>query len=173
MNRQENTFRTVMTMEAMALGAHVSNIESHQTSAGIPDMNIYLQRQDLWLELKVIRDEKVTMRATQRRWHLDRYEHGGLSWVLVLDPKSEDILVVPGDVAAGLPPRVAAWRAAGTAWNVDTIPKLLLSLAKRRPYERVTEPNRARTTEAAGKAVSPLPESGEDVGGHHWLTDKP
>lgn len=170
---QEAQFRTVMTMEAMALKGHVSNIESHNTSAGIPDMNVYLQGQDLWLELKVVKDEQVRMRPTQRKWHRERAEAGGLSWVLVLDPKNQDVLCVPGDVAWRLEPRATAWRAAGAAWNIDALPKLLLSLARRRPYERPVQPsNRKRAPEAPGESVQPLPEGGENVGGDHWLLGK-
>lgn len=172
--RDESYFRTVMTLEATALGGHISNIESHLLSAGIPDQNIFLLGSDLWLELKIIRAETVKMRPTQRKWHTDRAAKGGLSWVLVLDPHSEDILVVPGDVAAGLPPRADAWRVAGTAWNIAAIPKLLLSLARRKPYERPIErPNRKPAPEVSGEAVPPLPEGGADVDGDHWLTRKP
>lgn len=171
---QEGYFRTVMTMEAVALGGHVSNIESHSTSAGIPDQNIFLMGADLWLELKVIKDDQVKMRPTQRKWHTDRAAKGGLSWVLVLDPKNEDVLVVPGATAAGLAPRASAWRAAGVAWNITAIPKLLLSLARRRPYEReVGQPNRKPPAPVQGEAVPPLSEGGSDVDGDHWLTRKP
>lgn len=112
MTREED-FRLTVMKAAGEYGMHVSHIEAHQSAAGIPDLNIYsLGRPDLWLELKVVKRGAVKLRPTQKRWHRQRHEAGGRSWVAVLEPESGDILVVPGHAAPGLAPAVAGWRAA-------------------------------------------------------------
>jgi hypothetical protein len=127
--KTENEFRKHIISVAQIKG-HVSHVESHETSAGIPDLNIWWMGQDLWLELKVIKGGKVTMRPTQRKWHLDRAQHGGQSWVLVLDPENEDILVLPGDVAATLPTATRSWRAAAGVSNINMITQLLSRISR-------------------------------------------
>lgn len=110
----EDDFRRHMIKLLEQHGYHVSHIESHLTSAGIPDLNAWKGRwpegRDLWLELKIIKDNKVKMRPTQRAWHKKRAEAGGHSWVLVLDPKRQDVLWLSGDRAAALPAAAEAWR---------------------------------------------------------------
>lgn len=91
---------------------HVSHIESHQTSAGIPDINAGKGSFDLWAELKIIKNGRVSMRPPQKKWHRDRYRYGGRSYVFVLDPKTQDVLWLRGHRAADLAPPEAAWRGA-------------------------------------------------------------
>ena len=99
-------------------GCHLSHIESHLTSAGIPDINFYKSGRDVWLELKVAKDGKVKMRPTQKRWHKDRAARGGQSWVLVLSPSKDRVLWLPGAVAAGLEPSWLAWVGAAGEQNI-------------------------------------------------------
>lgn len=167
----EDDFRREVIDVATRLGGHVSHIESHQTSAGIPDLIIYLTDEDLWLELKVIKDKKVHLRPTQKRWHADRAEAGGMSWVLVLDPLNEDILVVPGRVAATLDSRARSWRAAAGVSNVPELPKLLMKLVKRRKHGKRT-PDRERATKDTRSPQAPLSPGSTDVDSHHWLLDQ-
>ena len=112
--------------------AHTSQIESHETSAGIPDFNIFMDGRDVWVELKVLSDRKPPkMRPTQRRWHNDRWANGGMSWVLAYDLDDDILLVIPGHTAAGLDRRVASWRAAGSPRNIEEIVDVIKSLTKR------------------------------------------
>ena len=127
----EIEFRRAVVAVAEANGGHVSHIESHLSSAGIPDLNIFMDGTDLWVELKVIKKGQVKMRPTQRRWHNDRHKTDGESWVAVLDPEKQDILILRGHTAAALPPDAKAWRAAGRAWNALAIGHLLQAITRR------------------------------------------
>lgn len=128
--RNEDDFRRYVA--ECAADCHVSHIESHLTSAGIPDLNICMRGTELWLELKVMSSRKPPkMRATQKKWHVDRFEHGGISWVVTLDLDMMDVLILPGNVAAGLPSNPGIWRAAAMIHPFMDMPKLLRSLARR------------------------------------------
>lgn len=108
----EDDFRRGVVRQAEQWGAHVTHIESHQTSAGVTDLNIWAFNRDLWLELKVVKRGTVKLRPTQKKWHRERAEAGGQSWVAVLDPKTQHVLVLRGEAAATLPPGLASWEAA-------------------------------------------------------------
>lgn len=171
----EDEFRKHVIIVAKKLVAHVSHIESHESSAGIPDLNLFLTGADLWIELKVIKAGRVKMRPTQKRWHTDRAEHGGKSWVLALDPRTQDVLVLPGHTAAALAPTEAAWRAASSLSNIPELSGLLITLARSVINAKLGKhgQNGHRTTEGTGSPASALPKGGKDVGGGHWLLDKP
>lgn len=103
---KEAKFRTRITEYAEGKGWHVSNIESHMSSPGIPDMNIFARgRGDFWFELKVASLQGVVkMRPTQKAWHRARHECGGSSWVVVMTNDGRTVYVIPGHVAASKPP---------------------------------------------------------------------
>lgn len=111
MNSEEDFRRKVM-IEAANRGMHVSHIEAHISVAGIPDLNLSRGKHDVWLELKLVKANGVKMRPTQKRWHRERYESGGKSWVAVLDRETGDVLVVRGHTAALLAPGPRHWTAA-------------------------------------------------------------
>jgi len=112
--------------------AHVANIEAHETAAGIPDMSIFMDGRDIWVELKILSDRKPPkMRPTQKRWHRDRWAYGGLSWVIVYDVYDHVLLVIPGHTAATLGPRVVSWRESGVVRNTDEIVDVIRSMVKR------------------------------------------
>ena len=111
MNNEEEFRRSVM-IEAANRGMHVSHIEAHISVAGIPDLNLSKNGRDIWLELKVVKANGVKMRPTQKRWHRERHESGGKSWVAVLDRETGDVLVLRGHTAALLAPGVRNWTAA-------------------------------------------------------------
>jgi hypothetical protein len=71
------------------------------------------------------------MRPTQRKWHTDRHARGGISWVMVFDLDIKDVLILPGNIAAGLPSNAGVWRAAAAIHPLTTMTKLLRSLARR------------------------------------------
>lgn len=110
---------------------HVSYIESHQTTPGIPDLHLYsLVSGDIWLELKVVKAPRdiVMVRPTQKAWHRNRHKAGGKSWFATLDT-NDHILLTPGNVAAGLPTRAAAWRDVSPAYRMSDL-KLMIGAMK-------------------------------------------
>jgi hypothetical protein len=163
----ETDFRRYIT-ERIKPNAHVSYIESHMTSAGIPDLNIYLRRQDIWLELKTLSDTKdPKMRNTQKRWHVNRFENKGLSWVIALDLDQMVMLVLPGNIAAGLPAKTSVWRATANIHPVLDIVVVLQSMARRvknaqHQFHRSAAPPSTRKT---GPSLPPIGERVERVGG--------
>lgn len=170
MNSEEDFRKHVMKV-GEAEGGHVSWIEAHLSAAGIPDLNIRLQGQDVWLELKVIKEGQIRLRPTQKRWHRDRHRAGGKSWVAVLNRATNMILVLPGHVAAGLDSRVHSWDTSPDAewWQVTATPILLNTLAAR--AKDAKQPSRGNgTKESARSAEAALSSGGENVGGDHWLT---
>ncbi len=44
---------------------------------GIPDMNICFEGCELWIEMKSVKANKVSLRAEQMAWHARRIKHGG------------------------------------------------------------------------------------------------
>lgn len=172
--KSEDEFRRHVIKVAEDMGGHVSHIESHQTSAGVPDLNMRLFGEDVWLELKVVRkDGAVKLRPPQKRWHRDRAASGGKSWVAVLLAETDSVLVIPGHVAQTLAPPIKLWTVRGHVFKAGAISDLLKSLAMEIQYDRVAAYYRDRTTEITGSPEAPLPESGPNVDGHHWLHDKP
>ena len=112
--------------------SQTSYIESHETSAGIPDLNIYMRGRDVWIELKVLSDTKpAKMRPTQKRWHVDRFNSGGMSWVMTLDLTQMKLLIIPGNVAAGLGTNIGVWRNVAAAHPVEDVVDVIRSMARR------------------------------------------
>ena len=132
--RDEKGFRkfVICRLEEKESPSHISYIESHETSAGIPDLNVFIQGRDVWIELKVLSDHKAPkMRPTQKRWHVDRFNAGGFSWVLVLDLTHQHMLVLPGNVAAGLGSNIGVWRAAGMEHPLLDVVDVIRSMVRR------------------------------------------
>lgn len=112
--------------------AHVTYIESHLTSAGVPDLNIYMLGRDIWLELKVMTSLKgPKMRSSQKRWHIHRWNQGGKSWVLTLDMTNMELLVVPGHVGAGLGTSPSIWRRECTVHPISGLVNVIRSMTRR------------------------------------------
>lgn len=77
MSRQpESVFRSSLGDVLKSLGYHVSQIESHETSAGIPDTNAHKDGVDLWIECKFSRGKPFVVRKTQKRWIRARLRAG-------------------------------------------------------------------------------------------------
>lgn len=121
----EDDFRRALIGWAEKSGWHVTHLESHQTSAGVPDLNLCKGLVDMWLELKVEKPKGITLRPTQKKWHRDRARARGVSWVIVLMDDG-GILVVPGERAAGLTAAVSDWRAASNmVGTLGDLPRLI------------------------------------------------
>lgn len=171
--RSEDEFRRHVIKVAEDMGGHVSHIESHQTSAGVPDLNIRLFGEDIWLELKVVKDGRIKMRPPQKKWHRDRNEAGGRSYVWALYPATGYVLELLGHMAAQLPPALEPWMGHAYSFNANDIDTSLKLIAMEIKHVRVEESDRNRTAQSSGSPEIPLPASGPDVDGHHWLHSKP
>lgn len=125
---RECDFHKLVSAEARKCGWHVSSIESHMSSPGIPDLNVFVEGIDVWVELKVCHAGRIKMRPPQKIWHAKRAKTGGKSWVLVA--MKEGILTVPGAVAGTLGHGEADWKKVGDISNILHIPHLLQYLAK-------------------------------------------
>lgn len=67
----------------MANSWHASRVESHSTSAGIPDVDYCINGVEGHLELKYSKSNKPPeIRNTQIKWHTKRRENGGRSYIL-------------------------------------------------------------------------------------------
>lgn len=124
--KDEESFRKYVHATGEELGFHVSHIESHATSAGIPDLTMYREHVDLWLEIKFVRsDGRVILRPTQRTWLRERAAKGGECWVMYY--QDGYVRVMRGGTAANLTPKDSQW-----SWPVrfpiDRLPELLEQL---------------------------------------------
>ena len=177
---EEKSLRVAVSEKARLMGFHVSNIESHSSSAGIPDINLAIGHVDIWLELKAFGVRwPMKIRSTQRKWHRERYEANGLSWFALLDLDHQEIFLVPGSgiqyVGSGL---TRQWQGGAVKFkpeHIDLMIAYLYNEAVKRRIAYVTEQQRnsAGPSIDARSAGNSLPEGGQIVGGHHWLTDKP
>ncbi len=68
--------------------AHLCFVESHLTSAGIPDIDFCISGVEGHLELKYWGKEPPNFRPTQIKWFRDRNSHGGVSIILTEYSKS-------------------------------------------------------------------------------------
>ena len=110
---------------------HVSWVESHDTSIGIPDLNYCSGRVEGWLELKAGPD--IEVRASQVRWMKDRIKAGGHPLFLI--EWGNMFLIIPGSAASDLrlnPCLENALRLASSVWH-DELPTVGLLRAMRAP----------------------------------------
>ena len=116
---------------------HLSWIESHSTSIGVPDLNYSYYGVEGWLELKCGPD--IDVRAAQVIWMEDRIAAGGFPLFLI---QYGDIYsIVPGSAASALreePHEENVLRHARAIWQGDLPSDLLLKVMKnpRRMYGR-------------------------------------
>lgn len=96
MTRDENGLR-VKVKEALKDKAHLSWVESHSTSPGVPDLNYCIDGVEGWLELK---SGSFDVKASQVRWFEDRVAKGG--WPLFLIEMGGIFMLVPGSKACRL-----------------------------------------------------------------------
>lgn len=94
---EEDMFRANVYEAAQLLGYHVTHIESHNSSPGVPDLNVWNRHEDIWIELKVAKHGSIKLRPTQKRWHRDRSESMGTSYVCIL--VGNEVLTVYGNTA--------------------------------------------------------------------------
>lgn len=63
-------------------GSHVQRIETGGTGRGIPDVNFCHEGKDIWIELKSISGNKLTLTEFQIVWMHKRVTSGGRCFVL-------------------------------------------------------------------------------------------
>lgn len=84
--RDEDWLREQLKTAFKGFGAHVSWIESHETSAGFPDLDFMCKGQGTQIELKVTKkDGSIKIRAGQYAWFRDRARAGGSPYMWVFD----------------------------------------------------------------------------------------
>lgn len=78
---------------------HVSHVESHATSAGIPDINVCGDGIHEWIELKAIMAiaDPIKIRPTQYSWFRDRVAKGGHPLMVVWVDSIQKCMFVPGE----------------------------------------------------------------------------
>lgn len=76
-------------------GVHWVRIENTAVS-GAPDLNGCKNGVDRWVELKVMRDGRITVRHSQLLWIFKRSRIGGRSFVLVRDESARKIVLFTG-----------------------------------------------------------------------------
>ena len=81
----EGDVSKLLRAEFENLGVHVEQIESHTSSAGIPDLDGCCDGQQFKVELKFIsgKKKKAEIRSTQKRWFRERIEAGYSPWGLL------------------------------------------------------------------------------------------
>lgn len=80
---------------------HISEVESHISSPGIPDLDVCSQGKEIHLEIKHSDNGVMpSIRPTQKKWFNRRVAAGGKPWVLarILDKKTKQWLtmLIPG-----------------------------------------------------------------------------
>lgn len=76
---------TVRKYLADKIHGHVVQIESHATSAGVPDTNFCVKGVDGWIEIKFVRGKnKIKVRNTQKTWFRRRLAAGATNLFLFL-----------------------------------------------------------------------------------------
>jgi hypothetical protein len=165
----EGHFRRWIMGYAEGMGYHVTWVESHEVSAGVPDLNICVGGIDLWIELKAMKNGSVKMRPPQKSWHSERFARGGMSWVLVCDIENMQFLLVTGTMAASLTTNANQWRAVAVNMPMD---KNFFTTLKGYTLDGIHESNRQRAKEISRETESAFSSGGEDVGSYHWLLNK-
>ena len=65
----------------------------------MPDVYIVWDGYPIWIELKVIKANKVDLRPQQVAWHTAHTHAGGLSFILVKQAKDRDLFLFEGRTA--------------------------------------------------------------------------
>jgi len=79
-------------------GVHWTRIESW-ASPGIPDVNGCAEFGEFWIELKVIKHNRVLLSPHQIAWHLMRTRYGGITYILAREPGKSSLILFSGSQA--------------------------------------------------------------------------
>jgi Holliday junction resolvase len=99
MKKEKNTYQS---LKRSLSKVHWQRVESGGTSRGIPDVNGCFAGHEFWIELKILQGNRVSLTPQQIAWHTRRSSAGGVSWILVEDPRSKSIFLISGNQAINL-----------------------------------------------------------------------
>lgn len=68
----------------------------NRVSEGMPDVYMCMNGVVIWLELKIIKHSKVSISKSQIAWHLAHTRCGGVSFFLLHEPSSGDVILFEG-----------------------------------------------------------------------------
>jgi len=80
---------------------HWTRIESW-SSPGVPDVNGCAEFGEFWIELKIIKNNRVLLSPHQIAWLLTRSRHGGRSFVLAREAGRSPLILFSGEQAKEL-----------------------------------------------------------------------
>ena len=116
----ESTLRAKLISTITSAGGHACAIESHATSAGIPDLNYCINGNEGHIELKVGTKRKPPyLRPTQHRWFVLRNRAKGKAFFLFLDNDTGNVYLIYGkDVQVLVEASTETWiRSAFASWD--------------------------------------------------------
>lgn len=96
--RRESNLRGTMTRVLRAMGYIAQPIESGETGLGIPDLYVRTSKASAWIELKNFRyalvyPVHVPFRPKQKEWLEDHSALGGMSVLVISEPKGVHVFV--------------------------------------------------------------------------------
>ena len=74
---------------------HHQRIEN-RAGEGMPDVYLCLDGVPVWLELKIIKSNRVSVNKSQIAWHLAHNRCNGVSFFLLHDPLTGDVFLFDG-----------------------------------------------------------------------------
>ena len=80
---------------------HWTRIESW-ASPGVPDVNGCAEFGEFWIELKVIKNNRIKLSPHQIAWHTLRTRHGGRSYILAREAARTPLILFSGQQAKEL-----------------------------------------------------------------------
>ena len=80
---------------------HCQRIEN-RAGEGMPDVYLCMDGVPVWLELKITKNDRVSVSKSQIAWHLAHSRCGGVSFFLVNDPSEGVLFLFDGSLAAQL-----------------------------------------------------------------------
>ena len=78
---------------------HIQRIESPTTGGGQPDVEACYHGVQIWIELKIIRNNRIPLTDRQTHWHTQRANAGGQSFILAWDNARQALLLWQGQHA--------------------------------------------------------------------------
>jgi hypothetical protein len=91
----------VQIRENLPPKAFATRIENKH-GGGVPDVFLLWEGLPLWFELKVAKKNLVNLSPHQIAWHMAYYARGGLSFFLVKDLSTRDIVLFEGKMGPEL-----------------------------------------------------------------------
>ena len=78
---------------------HATRIENRH-GGGVPDVHIVWNGFAFWIEMKVMKGNKILLSPHQLSWNSAYCRKGGVSFILVKDPRDKSIYLFDGSQAS-------------------------------------------------------------------------